>query len=394
MASRLRDLAKAALFSLAFLLLIEGAMQLANVNVPGSFTMPDARRGFRLRPNAHGWHLAEGRNYERINSLGYEDVERTLNRPPGTLRIAVIGASYVQSEQTSPQKSFPGVMERILKASPKIQARNVEVLNFGVIAYGMPEFWMTLHDDVWKYDPQIVIDALTPYNDIVDSDRYTTINGRRYPYFIPKDGTLVPDAITLASQKPIDPGWLAWINHWRDFENHFKLLLLMEQVIRKIDPNQNCQPGLRDDPMQVATFHPPRNPHLQNAWNVTETALKLMRDECAAHHAEFWLVTLDYPYQTEPDLRNRARVFQMFGLDDPHYADRRLAEFAQREGIHSYWLSPILADYAASHNIALHGFFNTRRNAGHYNETGNEVVGSFIADYLAANSPRLTAPVD
>src|ERR1022692_1834298 len=69
MRSVLRDLAKAALVTLAFLALIEGGLELGDMQLAASFTMPDPQRGFRLRPGAHGWHLAEGRNYQRINSL-------------------------------------------------------------------------------------------------------------------------------------------------------------------------------------------------------------------------------------------------------------------------------------------------------------------------------------
>ena len=393
MASRLRDLSKAALITLLFIGLVEAAMQLANLNVPASFSMPDAKRGFRLRPGAHGWHLAEGRNYQRINSLGFEDVERTLRRAPGTLRIAVLGSSHVQSEQTSPERAFPGAMERVLKNSPQIQAKTVEVLNFGVGAYALPQQMMMLHDDIWQYDPQIVIEAIGDYNDIVNGDRYTSVSGRPFPYFIAKDGALIPDEMTR-EQKPIDPKWLAWRNRWRDFENHFKLLLLMEKVIRDVVPGENWQPGLKIDKLQTSTFHPPNNPHLRNAWAVTETSLRMMRDDCAAHHAEFWIVTLDFQIQTDPDLAHRALVFRLYGIDDPHYPDRRLIEFAQKEGIHSYWMVPALADYAAANHFALHGFFNTPKNYGHYNERGAEVVGTFIANELLKNSPRLREPVN
>jgi hypothetical protein len=393
MLSRLPDLCKAALATVAFLGLVEAGLQLGGMRLIASITMPDSRLGFKFRPGAHAWNGFEGGNYMRINRLGFEDVERSLQRPAGTLRIAVLGSSIIQSAQTPPEKAFPGVMERALKNCAKVQTRSVEVLNFGVGGYGLPQQWMMLRDEIWKYDPQIVIEAIGLYNDVVNGDRYTSVSGHRFPYFIARDGALIPDEITKA-QRPIDENWLAWRNRWRDLENHSKLLLLMENVIFDVVPGQNWQPGLRIDPLQTSTFHPPKDAHLQNAWAVTETSLKLMRDQCAAHHAEFWLVTLDFNIQSEPDLVKRADVFRRYGIDDPDYPDRRLVEFAQREGIRSYWLAPILADYASSHNVALHGFFNTPRNYGHYNEFGDQVVGNLIASELEARSGKLAAPID
>jgi hypothetical protein len=371
--------------------MIELGLRVTHVPIVGSNEMRDWQRSFRLRPGAQFWFETEGWNHVRINSLGFEDSERTLQRTPGTLRLAFLGSSYLQAPQVAPEKAFPAVVERELRRSKQLRARDVEALNFGVGGYGLPQQWITLRDDVWKYDPQIVVEVIGLYNDIVNNDRYTTVSGRTYPYYTVQDGQLIPDAITREQQRPPDPEAVKWEGRMDDLMNYSTILLHLHRVIRTFEGPAAWQPGLRIDPDQTSTFFPPHDPHLQNAWSVTEASLKLMRKECAIHNAEFWIVVIDFNLQTEPDPKVRAERIRKFGITDLHYPDRRIIEFARREGIHNFWLAPLLAEYAESHRTALHGFFNTPENFGHYNLLGHEIVGSFIAGELSQGSERLKA---
>jgi hypothetical protein len=394
MRSLLLDALKALAVVLVWLGMIELSLRVTHMPVGGSYAMRDGQRSFRFRPGAHYWFETEGWNLVRVNSLGFEDRERTLRRKPGTLRLAFLGSSYVQAPQVPPEKAFPAVVERDLRRSTQLQARDVEALNFGVGAYGLPQQWITLRDDVWKYDPQIVVEVIGLYNDIVNNDRYTTVSGRTYPYYTAQDGQLIPDAITQAQQHPPDPETVKWEGRLGGFLNHSKILLYLNRAVRSTVGEREWQPGLVIDPAQTSTFFPPRDPHLENAWKVTETTLKLMRDECTAHHAEFWVVTIDFNIQSEPDPQARAARLRELGISDLHYPDRRIIEFARREGIRNFWLAPLLADYAESHRQALHGFFNTPRNFGHYNLLGHEVIGNFIAGELCRDSEALKAGVN
>lgn len=373
---------------------IEVCLRVTHMPVGGSYAMRDGPRSFRFRPGAHYWFETEGWNLVRVNSLGFEDKERSLHRKPGTLRLAFLGSSYVQAPQVPPEKAFPAIVERELRQSGQWRARDVESLNFGVGAYGLPQQWITLRQDVWKYDPQIVIEVIGLYNDIVNNDRYTTVSGRTYPYYTVGDGQLIPDAITRAHQHSPDPEVVKWEGRLGDFLNCSKILLFLNRTVRSTLGQSDWQPGLMADPRQTSTFFPPRNPHLENAWQVTETTLKLMQDECTAHHAEFWVVTIDFNIQSEPDPKVRAERLRELGITDAHYPDRRIIEFARKEGIRNYWLAPLLAGYAESHRTALHGFFNTPPNYGHYNLLGHEVIGKFIAGELGRHSDALKAQVN
>lgn len=75
---------------LAGLALAEVALRMAGFSNP-SFYTPDRQLGWTFRPGAAGWYRQEGEAYVRINSEGFRDREHTIAKPPGTMRIAVMG---------------------------------------------------------------------------------------------------------------------------------------------------------------------------------------------------------------------------------------------------------------------------------------------------------------
>src|SRR6266581_6824154 len=79
------------LFGLFFgCLIAEIALRVAGYSYP-EFYQPDLSRGFALRPNMEGWYRKEGEAYVKINSDGLRDLEHAKQKPPDTVRIAVMG---------------------------------------------------------------------------------------------------------------------------------------------------------------------------------------------------------------------------------------------------------------------------------------------------------------
>src|ERR1044072_6438684 len=97
--------------------------------------MPDADVGYSLRPGAAGWWPREGRTYVPINGQGFRDRERSIAKPAGTFRIAILGDSFAEAFQVPLEKTFWAVMERQLSACIPEGKQRVEVLNFGVSGF-------------------------------------------------------------------------------------------------------------------------------------------------------------------------------------------------------------------------------------------------------------------
>ncbi len=131
-----RDLLRAALVVILWTGVLEASLHLAGVKIDGSFYMHDDLRRFRFRPSAAAWQLEEGEEYVRVNKLGFRDRERTISRPAGSFRIAVIGDSAVAGTQVSQEETFTQVVENLLQPRSNGQ---VEVLNFGVPNYNLAQ---------------------------------------------------------------------------------------------------------------------------------------------------------------------------------------------------------------------------------------------------------------
>jgi hypothetical protein len=84
-----------------------------------------------LIPGWTGEALADGRRLT-INRFGMRDrPNRTLEKPPGTSRLAVVGSSIVMGFGVGDDETFPWLLEDRLNADPPVAGCRYEVLNFG-----------------------------------------------------------------------------------------------------------------------------------------------------------------------------------------------------------------------------------------------------------------------
>src|SRR5260370_6299010 len=120
------------LFTLA---VIEIGLRVAGYSYP-EFFVADARRGYVFRPGMEGWDRKEGEAYVRINSDGLRDREHTKAKPSNTLRVAVLGDSYMAALQVPLEDTFCAQLERAMRECPNLNGRNVEVTTFGISGYG------------------------------------------------------------------------------------------------------------------------------------------------------------------------------------------------------------------------------------------------------------------
>ncbi len=113
-----------------------------------------------LRPNAsvvfNGQQLT-------TNSWGMRDRERTLEKPPGVYRIAVLGPSHVMGSGVDDAHTFSRLLEMHMNASDALSGgRKVEVLNFGVAAYALTQQLGILEGRVLRFQPDVVLFTDSP----------------------------------------------------------------------------------------------------------------------------------------------------------------------------------------------------------------------------------------
>jgi hypothetical protein len=103
----------------------------------------DPELGWTVRPN--------GRlPLYRANAQGIRaDVEYALEPPPGVLRIAAFGDSFVHGTEVANPDTWPALLAALRPG--------LEVLNFGVGGYGVDQAWLRWRRDGRRFAPQIVL---------------------------------------------------------------------------------------------------------------------------------------------------------------------------------------------------------------------------------------------
>lgn len=371
------------------LILCEAGLRLLGVEYPDFFDY-DPLLGSKLRPGIKGYYLKEGGGYVSINSDGLRDREHPLEHPPNTLRIAVLGDSFAEAMQVNQEETFWAIMEKNLQDCPHLRGGQVEVINFGQAGFGTAQELLALRHRVWKYSPDVVLLTVFTGNDVADNSP-ALMQFDYNPYFSFQDGRLVlNDKRTRerweAEQQKESRGGAG--KQWR--EDHLRISQLLREgrkalktrwsQARRSDqaaaaPPQS-EPGLSD-----TIYREPTTAVWQEAWNVTEALLRLMRDEVAAKGANFFVVVLSNGSQVHPDPAVRAAFARRLGVEDLFYADRRLERFCKREDIPILLLAPAFQKYATAHKVFLHGFPGNL-GGGHWNQHGHRLAGEMIAGWL------------
>jgi len=113
-----------------------------------ALTVFDPRLGWRLRPNSRT-------SFDQINAQGIRsDKEYSKVAKYNTTRIAVFGDSFVYCTEVSDENAWPALIEASFP--------HLEVLNYGVPAYGPDQAYLRFHDEAADLSPAVVIMGISP----------------------------------------------------------------------------------------------------------------------------------------------------------------------------------------------------------------------------------------
>jgi lysophospholipase L1-like esterase len=130
--------------------------------------IPDARLGYRLRPNARTRYVtAEFDTEIAINAQGVRDDAAIGPKPANERRIVVLGDSLVLSVQVEAHETFCRLLEERLNAGGG--PTHYRVINAGVQGYGPVEELLFYREVARAFQPDLVIDAIFVGNDAEDA---------------------------------------------------------------------------------------------------------------------------------------------------------------------------------------------------------------------------------
>ena len=380
--------------------LTEGAIRLLGLGKP-EFYAYSPTRGWKLRAGAKGWQTEEGRALVRVNRWGYRGPDWTLLKPHGTIRIAVLGDSFIEAQQVAEQDTICNVVQReltpmlpTLARGRSLGVKRVEVMNFGVDGYGTAQEFFTLIEDVWKFSPDVVVLAFFPGNDVRNNS--VVLEGDRCrPFFVQQRGEIVLGG-------PFEESRPFHFQCFMRFESYRSQLLNMlgqaRSALRRIERKRQRQVGLRSSfyrPVGMVTkeshepgindliYRPPIDQDWREAWDVSEAEIEMTDQNVRVHRALFLLVIIGTGIQVMPDAAFQAGYLRAVGGTELLYPSHRLTALAAQKGFPVLDLVPVMSTYAVDHHVYFHGFPNTAKGTGHWNELGHRFAGTLVARKIA-----------
>ncbi|MFN2646296.1 MAG: hypothetical protein ABR570_15010 [Burkholderiales bacterium] len=366
----------------------EGALRLAGFSYP-NFWLPDPVTGTSLRPGMEGWQRDEGKAYVRINSRGLRDREHAVAKPAGTYRIAVLGDSYAEAMQVELDRAFWALLPEKLKACGFAGGKEVETVNFGVSGYGTGHELLTLQSRVWQYQPDMVLLAFFPGNDVRNNSK--ALEGEKRAYFSLKDDRLYLDSAFRDDPEFKEKQRIAEHRAWMQEARLYQLMRRVRAgniaqhfhnapvAAALAAGSKLTEPGLDEQ-----VFHAPRDEKWRDAWEITDRLVVAAAEETRAHAAKFVLAVLSTPGSVYPDAQLRTRYAQSLGVSSLFYPEDRLTRLGKEQGFDVIALAPRMQAIADAKHVYLHGFPNTKPGFGHWNEAGHALGAELIAARLCA----------
>ena len=148
--------------------LFEGVLQLLTPGLAGTFrgfyeTSPEV--GYKMKPGLDlVYSNPEYRTEIRSNSLGFRDDEHSLVKPEGTIRILVLGDSFVESLQVDLEETFHQILEQRLNETSG--GAKFEVIAMGVGGFGLSNEYLTWEHFGRDFNPDWVLLVAGSMNDI------------------------------------------------------------------------------------------------------------------------------------------------------------------------------------------------------------------------------------
>lgn len=385
--------------TLVALLLGEFGLRLADQSYYWAMVKrPDPALGWRPPAHRTAWQRFEGRARVHTNARGFRDLEHALEKPPGTLRIAVLGDSFTEAVQVPLEETWWRVMGATLNADTcqALPTERLEILNFAVSGYSTAQALLAWRTEASRFAPDMAILAFFIGNDLNENARALDQEPLR-PYFEPaSDGLRLDDGFLRSPAYRAATSLLGRAQQWLLEHSRVAQLVVQARDAWRMErlagtrrdqaqnPDQNGQQPREPHEYGVdnAVYRPPGTPAWEDAWQATEAMLKAFAEETRAAGSRPILMIIGTGTQVHPNLQGRARFAAALGLDDLGYPVRRLLETAKRHRLPVLNLPARWAEPPEVGERFLYGLPGGRPGFGHWNAAGHQAAGAAAAELV------------
>ncbi|THJ19442.1 MAG: hypothetical protein CAF45_016265 [Nitrospira sp. CG24E] len=309
-----------------------------------------------LRPTLQVFHEGFG-THVQTNSFGFRDREHELGKPAGTLRVLLLGDSFMEALQVDFQDAFPALLEGELQS---LLGCRVEVISAGVSGWGTDDEVTYLKRKGAEFHPDVVLFAATLHNDISDN-----LEGR---YHKVDQGELI--------EKPISE--LPWYTYsgleMRSYlASHSHLYQIVYQSWKSLG---RSDAGARLTSHVVELMRHTQSDQVKRGWWVTE---KLLEEAKSLAKADgFKLAMFIIPTVYEVDERSYLDLIATYRLNGSDLNRDKpvetLAAILGREGIEVINLLPAFRTRSNDSGQQLY-----IQGDGHFNKEGHQLAAAVVS---------------
>ena len=331
--------------TVATLFVAEIAVRIIEAIRPNSriefLTRHDPVLGWSKSPNSTAViETAEFEVTEQTNSRGLRGPDIPFDKPDGTLRVLLLGDSFLEGYSVNDADLVSEVVRRELQSQVK---RPVEVINGGTVGYSTDQELLFYQNEGRRYSPDLTV-LLFYVNDVWFNrqDRYW--RGRK-PYF-----ELRGDNLTLENTPvpPPDPEGFAYavqegkgltgaVRRSDAFLGRQSVLYRTAREVVSESPSVRgflTRAGLVPVPGEWMPWRRQSTPELSAAWQATEAILRRLRDTVEADQsafAAFYIPSRPAVYPADWERTKLAYAMDDAGWDPSHDAVV-LRQICERQG--------------------------------------------------------------
>ena len=298
------------------------------------FVEYDETRGWRDIPNAQGRYTTDEYSiYLQYNSHGIRGSERPYAKPGGTIRIVVVGDSFVEGYSVEEAARVTEVLEKSLAAK---LSRPVEVIALGTAGYSTDQELLWLESEGLKYQPDFVV-LMFYYNDIWFNDQPSYWRGGK-PLFVLDGESLkstnvpVPRKIFDESRDSVlpsnaDVGFAGLKTSKlvsRAVQNSTWQGIAAKLGLIQLPPEQSISARYNVPVLhELTVYQKDATPEIDHAWETTRALLKRLKLDSENSGAGFLIFYVPSKMDIYPE---NWKIFESnYGLDDKDWDARQVA---------------------------------------------------------------------
>lgn len=319
----------------------------------------------------------EFHNLIKLNNFGLHAPDTQLQKPPGVFRIVVVGDSFPQGMQVTREQTFPYLLNSLTPHQP------VEVINLSIDAYGTDRELLLYALLGWQFQPDMVLLALYPGNDIQDNE--IDLEQRRYgyrlnrPFFTLDDGLLrLHNSAIFDAALYADAPVYQWLTDLQTIEAPTPAENPPDRpVVVSQPPNYQIE-----YPVEIGLYLP-EDAHWANAWALTEALIVQFREVVALQNIPFGAVIVPdrravHDEDWAATVADYAAVLPELADADPTAAGSRLENLLADYNIPALNLTDDLRVWVQEHPDQRLYYTGD----GHFNPQGHIVTAEAIAEWL------------